>query len=270
MKLEIAVIGMVLSSAAIIAQANEELILDTTGLVTANSTPGWRDSRGYGYPTGGAVGLFVATNAPFVITRLDALVNLQQIHALANTAFELAVYRGTNSFRGGMLEDPDFCVQFTAEDTDSLQMTNLTGSRWLLSFTLPPYAWGTNRVLSIRTQPLYDGDFTTMDLALSSVTGTPGVRAFVPTLTVDTNLVLLPTNLPAVRFWRQTIASRGQVGYTRYGNEMELTYAPGFTLGSSTNLVTWDWTSNPGSLGVAFANTSEGNGFFQSKPDDAD
>ena len=209
-----------------------------------------------------ALGILIATNFPFEITRIEAEVVFENPASLADTEFEVVFFRGTNQFQYAMYVEPEF-IASDVIGSISKTMTNLGDGHWLLSLELPTYAWGTNRVLTIRTVPNSDGAMAKMKLIASSDT-VPGVTAY--SSDHSNNVVQVP--IPKMRVWRRALSDRRSVTYEPLYPDLELTLLPGYQLGSSTNLLEpFTWETDEHHIWNTMVDTRDGDGFFIMRPD---
>jgi len=243
--------------------APEEVLFDTTGSSSNSVLASWRDVRTSPAPDGMALGILIATNCPFKLTRITAEVILENPEALADTEFEVGFFRNTNKFSIGMYEDPEY-IASDVNGTLSKTLTDLGNGHWLLNVDLPEYGWGTNRVLTIRTVPNSDGTMTKLNF-IGCSDAIPGVIAYASDNTA-TNMVQVPT--PKMQVWRRMIAPNRSPSFdwSRETAEATVGWLPGYQLGSSTNLtVPFDWQTDP--LWSTIVDTSQGMGFFYTRPD---
>lgn len=210
-----------------------------------------------------ALGIFISTNYPFELTRIEAEATFENPEALPDTEFEVGFFRGTNQFQYGMYLDPEYTVSDVA-GTLSKTLTDLGGGRWLLSMELPTYAWGTNRVLTIRTVPNSNGEMAKMSLIASSET-VPGITAYASDNTA-TNMAQVA--LPKMRVWRRELSAVRSVAYETFMPDFEITTLPGYQLGRSTNLaMPFEWRTDDLRIWKSIVDTREGMGFFLMRPD---
>lgn len=248
---------------ALFTNGPETVLFDTTGSISNGVLASWRDVRTSPVPDGMALGILIATNCPFELTRISAEVILDNPENLADTEFEVGFFRNTNDFASGLYQDPEYLVS-DVDETVSKTLTYLGNGHWLLSLDLPEYGWGTNRILTIRTVPNSDGPMTKLSFIGCSDT-IPGVTAYASDNTT-TNMVQVPT--PKMQVWRRMIAPHRSPSFDWSLETAEATvgWLPGYQLGSSTNLAfPFDWQSDP--IWTTIVDISQGMGFFYTQPD---
>ena len=246
----------------------EELLFDSISGATTNSWKSWRDAR-TNPPAGGVAGVLISTNAPFELTRLEILVRLVGAEYLANTTVEAVVFRGTNQIAYGLLEEPTFECGAVLDGfvTNVVTISPYSGDLWIASFALSPYGWGTNRVLSVRSSPYFDGEFAKLSVVSSSNTASGAT-----TYTSDgLGSLSVQSGLPAMRVWRRMVRPEAPLPYEQFYTELEFKIRPGYELGSATNLQgPWEWTSNISKINRVSADTTTAHsGYFKTRPDAA-
>ena len=248
--------------------APEELLFDTTSSSSNGVLASWRDVRTSPAPTGMALGILIATNCPFTITQISAIVILDDPGSLVNTGFEVGFFRNTNDFALGMYEDPEYLSSDVFGGL-SKTLTDLGDGTWLLNVQVPIYGWGTNRVLTIRTAPVNDGTMTHLSF-VGCGDAIPGVTAYASD---NTTTNMLQVALPKMQVWRSMIAPTqspyfAPPPYETVGMDMDVIYLPGYQLGSSTNLnEPMDWETDPLRVWSTTVDSSQGMQFFITRPD---
>jgi hypothetical protein len=214
------------------------------------------------------LGILIATNCPFTITQISAIVILDDPGSLTNTEFEVGFFRNTNDFALGMYEDPEYVASDVFGDLGKT-LTDLGNGTWLLNVQVPAYGWGTNRVLTIRTVPVNDGTMTHLSF-LGCGDAVPGVTAYA---TDNTTTNMVQVEVPKMQVWRSMIAPM-QAPYfapaptETVGMDMDVVYLPGYQLGSSTNLnEPMDWETDINREWSTTVDSGQGMQFFLTRPD---
>jgi len=252
----------------LITNSPASLLFDTLSSASNTVLPSWRDVRTSPAPTGMALGLLIATNCPFTITQISAIVVLDDPGSLTNTEFEVGFFRNTNDFALGMYEDPEYVAGDVFGDL-SKTLTDLGDGTWLLNVQVPTYGWGTNRVLTIRTVPVSDGTMTHLSFVACG-DAIPGVTAYASDNTT-TNMVQVA--LPKMQVWRSMIAPMqspyfAPPPFETVGMDIDVIYLPGYQLGISTNLnEPMDWETDPLHVWTTTVDSSQGMQFFITRPD---
>jgi hypothetical protein len=245
----------------------ETLLFDTMSSSSNGVLASWRDVRTSPVPDGMALGILIQTNCPFELTKIEAEVLLENPEALSDTEFEVGFFRNTNQFAIGMYADPEY-IASDADGTVSKTLTDLGNGHWLLSVELPSYAWGTNRVVTIRTVPNSEGTMTKMSFVSCSDI-VPGVTAYASDNTT-TNMIQVP--LPKMQAWRSMILAPTRSpsltvsSYVQGQTEFDLSWLPGYQIGTSTNLsIPFDWQTDNNRRAIVEANNDMR--FFLARPD---
>jgi hypothetical protein len=249
---------------------SEELLYDTTLSVSNGVLPSWRDFRTTPIPDGMALGILIQTNYPFELTRIEAEVLLENPESLSDTELEVGFFRNTNQFALGMYVDPDYIASDVRESL-SKTLTDLGNGHWLLSLELPTYGWGTNRVVTIRTVPNSDGTMTKMSFIGCSGT-IPGIKAYA---TDNTTTNMVQVMLPKMKVWRRMLAPTRLPSFPTpitdfdFMTDLELTWLPGYQLGSTTNFpsVPFNWQTDELHMWTTILDDSDGPHFFLTRPD---
>ena len=244
----------------------EELLIDSISGATTNGWTSWRDARS-NPPGGGVAGVLLSTNAPFELTRIEILVRLDGAEYLPNTTVEAVVFRGTNQLAHGLLEEPTFECGAVLDGfvTNVVTISPYGGDLWIASFALSPYGWGTNRVLSVRSTPFFDGEFAKLSVVRSSNSAS-GATAFIGD---GLGNLSVQSGLPAMRVWRRMVRPEAPLPYEQFYTDLEFKIRPGYELGSATNLNgPWEWTSVISKIGRVSADTKTAqSAFFKTRPD---
>lgn len=241
----------------------ESLFIDTTGSISNGILPSWRDVRTSPAPDGMALGILIQTNYPFEITRVEAEVVFDGEEHLAVTEFEAGFFRNTNQFQFGMYIEPEF-IASDVRGALSKSLSDLGNGRWLLSVEIPTYAWGTNRLLTIRTVPDSHGAMAKMSFVTSTVV-IPGVTAY---SSDNTTTNMTQVSLPKMKIWRRMLSSTRSVSYDQYLTDLNLKWLPGYQIGTTTNLnEAWDWRTDELQNWRAIVDTRAGSQFFITRPD---
>jgi len=243
--------------------APETPLFDTTGAGGGAFLPSWRDTRTSPVPDGTALGIVIATNTPFEITRIDAEVVFDTPLVLTDTEIEVGFFRGTNELQFGMFLEPEFKAS-DVEETLTKTLTDLGNGHWTLSVQVPTYAWGAARVLTIRTVPNGEGAMSHMSLVASGAT-VPGVTAY---SSDNTTSNMVQVALPKMAVWRRMLDTTREVNYRLAGTDFEVNFVPGYEMGVTTNMpALFDWQADTLQAGQAVFDSRESMRFFLLRPD---
>lgn len=222
------------------------------------------------FPEGSAPALSITNGFPFIIDQVEALVTFDDTNLFGGTSFEFCIWR-RDSFSGAMLGDPEFYQSYSS---DEISITPAAGGRYLLSVSPPPYVWGTNRVVSLRTSPNSDGPFTKMALASAGITNYPscgaqGLLAEIDTTGTNPVVKVSPSAIPAFRIVTRTVDSL-LLGFTIENTQMVLRPpVAGTMLGASTNLgASFSFEPVPPLFDSIWTDMSSPSEFFTLRPDD--